>query len=102
MTLRIERSARQGLTVLTLIGCMEAAQIPEPKEFFDRDGAHGSHPDSRVVRAMCPDHPQRPPEKLEAVAASYGCYIVGLPVSPAKDNIDQGHMHLTFFERAAA
>jgi mannose-6-phosphate isomerase-like protein (cupin superfamily) len=23
-----------------------------------------------------------PPEKLEAVAASYGCYIVGLPVSP--------------------
>jgi mannose-6-phosphate isomerase-like protein (cupin superfamily) len=23
-----------------------------------------------------------PPEKLEALAASYGCYIVGLPVSP--------------------
>jgi quercetin dioxygenase-like cupin family protein len=23
-----------------------------------------------------------PPEKLEAVAASYGCYIIGLPVSP--------------------
>jgi quercetin dioxygenase-like cupin family protein len=23
-----------------------------------------------------------PPEKLEAVAASFGCYIVGLPVSP--------------------
>jgi anti-anti-sigma regulatory factor len=37
MTLRIERSARQGFTVLTLSGCIEAAQVLELKELFDRD-----------------------------------------------------------------
>lgn len=37
MTLRIERSERQRLTVLTLSGRMEAAQIPELKDLFDRD-----------------------------------------------------------------
>jgi hypothetical protein len=37
MTLRIERSARQGFTVLTLSGYMEAAQVLELKELFDRD-----------------------------------------------------------------
>jgi hypothetical protein len=37
MTLRIERSARQGFTVLTLSGYIEAAQVLELKELFDRD-----------------------------------------------------------------
>ena len=37
MTLRIERSARQRFTVLTLIGRMERAHVPELKELFDRD-----------------------------------------------------------------
>jgi hypothetical protein len=37
MTLRIERSARQRFTVLTLIGRMDAAHVPELKELFDRD-----------------------------------------------------------------
>jgi hypothetical protein len=37
MTLRIERSTRQKSTVFTLIGRMEAAQVPELKELFDRD-----------------------------------------------------------------
>ena len=37
MTLRIERSAQQGFTVFTLSGRMEAEQIPELKELFDRD-----------------------------------------------------------------
>jgi hypothetical protein len=37
MTLRIERSARQRFTVLTLSGRMEAAHIPELKELFDCD-----------------------------------------------------------------
>jgi hypothetical protein len=37
MTLRIESSARQGFTVFTLSGRMEAAQIPELKELFDHD-----------------------------------------------------------------
>ena len=37
MTLRIEKSTRQRFTVFTLSGRMEAAQIPELKELFDRD-----------------------------------------------------------------
>ena len=37
MTLRIERSTRQRLTVFTLSGRMEGAQVPELKELFDRD-----------------------------------------------------------------
>jgi hypothetical protein len=37
MTLRIERSTRERFTVFTLSGRMEAAQIPELKELFDRD-----------------------------------------------------------------
>jgi hypothetical protein len=37
MTLRIERSARQGSTVLTLSGRMEAAHVLGLKELFDRD-----------------------------------------------------------------
>lgn len=37
MTLRIERSTRQGFTVFTLSGRMEAAQVTELKELFDRD-----------------------------------------------------------------
>jgi predicted metal-binding protein len=36
MTLRIERSARQRFTVFTLSGRMEAEQVPELKELFDR------------------------------------------------------------------
>jgi len=37
MTLRIERSARQGFTVFTLSGRMEAEQVADLKELFDRD-----------------------------------------------------------------
>jgi predicted metal-binding protein len=37
MTLRIERSTRQGFTLFTLSGRMEAAQVAELKELFDRD-----------------------------------------------------------------
>jgi hypothetical protein len=37
MTLRIERSARQRFTVLTLSGRMEAEQVAELKELFDHD-----------------------------------------------------------------
>jgi hypothetical protein len=37
MTLRIERSARQGFTVLTLSGRMKAEQVAELKELFDTD-----------------------------------------------------------------
>ena len=37
MTLRIERATRQRFTVFTLSGRMEAAQVPELKELFDRD-----------------------------------------------------------------
>jgi len=37
MTLRIERSARQRFTMLTLIGRMDATHVPELKELFDRD-----------------------------------------------------------------
>ena len=37
MTLRIERSLRQGFTVFTLSGRMEAEQVPELKGLFDRD-----------------------------------------------------------------
>ena len=37
MTLRIERSARQGFTVFTLSGRMKAEQVAELKELFDRD-----------------------------------------------------------------
>ena len=37
MTLRIERSARQRFAVLTLSGRMEAEQVTELKELFDRD-----------------------------------------------------------------
>jgi hypothetical protein len=37
MTLRIERSARQGFTVFTLSGRMKSEQVPELKELFDTD-----------------------------------------------------------------
>jgi hypothetical protein len=37
MTLRIERSVRQGFMVFTLSGRMEAEQVAELKELFDRD-----------------------------------------------------------------
>jgi hypothetical protein len=37
MTMRIERSARQGFTVFTLSGRMEAEQVAELKELFDCD-----------------------------------------------------------------
>jgi hypothetical protein len=37
MTLRIERSARQGFTVFALSGRMEAEQVAELKELFDCD-----------------------------------------------------------------
>ena len=37
MTLRIEKSARQRFTVFSLSGRIDAAQLPELKEFFDRD-----------------------------------------------------------------
>jgi predicted metal-binding protein len=37
MTLRIERSTRQGFTVFTLSGRMEAEHIAELKQLFDRD-----------------------------------------------------------------
>ena len=37
MTLRIERSARQGFTVLTLSGHMKSEQVAELKELFDTD-----------------------------------------------------------------
>ena len=37
MTLRIERSARQRITVFTLSGRMEAEQIAKLKELFDGD-----------------------------------------------------------------
>jgi len=37
MTLRIERSTRQRFTVFTLSGRIEAEQVPELKELFDRD-----------------------------------------------------------------
>jgi len=37
MTLRIERSARQGFTVFTLSGRMKAEQVAELKVLFDAD-----------------------------------------------------------------
>jgi hypothetical protein len=37
MTLRIERSARQGFTVFALTGRMETEHVTELKELFDRD-----------------------------------------------------------------
>jgi hypothetical protein len=37
MTLRIERSARQGFTVFTLSGRMKSEQVAELKELFDTD-----------------------------------------------------------------
>jgi len=37
MTFRIERSERQGFTVFTLSGRMEAEQVAELKELFDAD-----------------------------------------------------------------
>jgi predicted metal-binding protein len=37
MTLRIERSARQRFTVFAISGRMEAEQVVEVKELFDRD-----------------------------------------------------------------
>ena len=37
MTFRIERSARHRFTVLALSGRMEAEQVAELKEIFDRD-----------------------------------------------------------------
>ena len=37
MTLRIERSARQGFTVFTLSGRMKAEQVAVLKELFDTD-----------------------------------------------------------------
>jgi predicted metal-binding protein len=37
MTFRIERSAQQSFTVFTLSGRMEAEQVAELKELFDRE-----------------------------------------------------------------
>ena len=37
MTLRIERSARQGFTVFALIGRMGGEEVAGLKELFDRD-----------------------------------------------------------------
>jgi hypothetical protein len=37
MTLRIERSVRQGFTVFTLSGRMKAEQVAELTELFDTD-----------------------------------------------------------------
>lgn len=37
MTLRIERSTRQSFTVFTLSGRLEAEQVMEMEELFDRD-----------------------------------------------------------------
>ena len=37
MTLRIERSARQGFTVFTLSGHMEGKHVAELEELFDGD-----------------------------------------------------------------
>jgi hypothetical protein len=37
MTLRIERSVRQGFTVLTLSGHMKAEEVAELKVLFDTD-----------------------------------------------------------------
>ena len=37
MTLRIERSTRQGFTVFSLSGRIEAQQVEELKELFDTD-----------------------------------------------------------------
>jgi anti-anti-sigma regulatory factor len=37
MTLRIERSARQKFAVFTLSGRMDAEQVAQLKELFDRD-----------------------------------------------------------------
>jgi anti-anti-sigma regulatory factor len=37
MTLRIERGTRQGFTVFTLSGRMEAEHVAELKTLFDRD-----------------------------------------------------------------
>ena len=37
MTFRIERSARQRFTVFTLSGRMEAEQVAELKDLFDKD-----------------------------------------------------------------
>jgi hypothetical protein len=37
MTLRIERSTRQRFAVFTLSGRMEAEQVPELKQLFNRD-----------------------------------------------------------------
>ena len=37
MTLRIERSTRQGFTVFSLSGRMEAEQVEQLKELFDTD-----------------------------------------------------------------
>jgi hypothetical protein len=37
MTLRIERLTRQGFTVFSLSGRIEAEQVAELKELFDRD-----------------------------------------------------------------
>jgi hypothetical protein len=37
MTLRIERSARQGFTVLTLSGRMQSEEVAELTQLFDTD-----------------------------------------------------------------
>lgn len=37
MTLRIERSVRQGFTIFTLSGRINAEQVAELKELFDSD-----------------------------------------------------------------
>jgi hypothetical protein len=37
MTLRIERSVRQGFTIFTLSGRMNAEQVAELRELFDSD-----------------------------------------------------------------
>ena len=40
MTLRIERSVREGMRVFTLSERMEAAQLPELQELFDTGYRH--------------------------------------------------------------
>ena len=50
MTLRIERSAQQGFTVLTLSGHMEAEHIAALKELLDLQGSPNVIFDLREIR----------------------------------------------------
>jgi hypothetical protein len=67
MTLRIERSTRQRFTVFTLSGRVEAAQVPDLKELFDRD-YRNIFPDLRDLRLA--DH--------DAVRFLRGCAADGM------------------------